>query len=96
MPGKWIEELSKFDECFIKSYNEESDKGYFLETDALYPKNLHNIHNGLPFFHERIKVEKVEKLVDNLHDKTEYFIHIKNLNQALNNRLVLKKIAYNY
>ena len=31
-----------------------------------------------------MKIEKNEKLVDDLHDKTEYVIHIKNLKQALN------------
>ena len=31
-----------------------------------------------------------EKLVANLHDKTEYVIPIRNLEQALNHRLVLK------
>ena len=30
-------------------------------------------------------------LVTNLHDKTEYDIHIRNLNEALNRLLVLKK-----
>ena len=39
-----------------------------------------------------MKVEKVEKYVANLHDKTEYVIHIKNLKQALNHRLVLEKV----
>ena len=39
-----------------------------------------------------MKFEKVEKLVANLHDKTEYVIHIRNLKQALNHRLVLKKV----
>ena len=39
-----------------------------------------------------MKIEKVEKLVANLHDKTEYVIHIRNLKQALNHGLVLKKI----
>ena len=39
-----------------------------------------------------MKIEKVKELVANLHDKTEHVIHIKNLKQALNNRLVLKKI----
>ena len=34
---------------FIKSYNDESDEGYFL-FDAQYPENLDNFHNGLPFF----------------------------------------------
>ena len=38
-----------------------------------------------------MKIEKVEKLVNNLHDKTEYVIHIRNLKQALNHGLVLKK-----
>ena len=39
-----------------------------------------------------MKSEKVEKLVANLHDKTEYVIHIRNLTQVLNNGLVLKKV----
>ena len=30
-----------------------------------------------------MKIEKVEKLVTNLYDKTEYVIHIRNLKQAL-------------
>ena len=46
----------------------------------------------VPFSPERIKVEKVEKLVTNLHDKTEYVIHIRYLKQALNHGLVLKKV----
>ena len=35
-----------------------------------------------------MKIEKVEKLAVNLHDTTEYVIHIR---RALNHRLVLKK-----
>ena len=38
-----------------------------------------------------MKIEKVEKPVANLHDKTEYVIHIRNLKQAVNG-LVLKKL----
>ena len=37
-------------------------------------------------------IENVEKLVANLHDKTEYVIHIQNFKQALNHGLVLKKV----
>ena len=33
-----------------------------------------------------------EKLVANLHDQTEYVIHIRNLNQTLNHGLCLKKL----
>ena len=39
-----------------------------------------------------MKIEKVEKLITNLHDKTEYVIHKKNLKQALNRGLVFKKV----
>ena len=35
-----------------------------------------------------MKIEKVEKLVASLHDKTEYVIHLRNLKQALNHALV--------
>ena len=38
-----------------------------------------------------MKIEKVEQLVANLHDKTEYVIHMTNLKQALNHGLVFKK-----
>ena len=30
----WVEDISEFDESFIKSYNEESGEGYFLEVDV--------------------------------------------------------------
>ena len=39
-----------------------------------------------------MKTENVAKLVANLHDKTEYVIHIRNLKQALNHKLTLKKV----
>ena len=45
---------------------------------------LHELHNEFPFLPERMKIEKVEKPVANLHDQTEYVIHIQNLKQALN------------
>ena len=64
----WIEDTSQVKEDFIKNYNEEIDEGYF---DVQYPKNLHILHNDLPFLPERTKIEKVENLVANIHDKTE-------------------------
>ena len=72
--------------------NEESDKGYFLEVDVQYPEKLHDLHNDLPFLPERLRIEKVEKLVANLHDRTEYVIQIRNLKQSSNHGLVLKKV----
>ena len=32
---EWMEDLSKIDEDFIKNYDENSDKGYILEADAI-------------------------------------------------------------
>ena len=52
---------------------------------------LHELHNDLTFLPERMEFKKVEKLVANLHEKTEYYIHTKNLKQALIHELVLKK-----
>ena len=74
-----IKDTFKFNEDFIKNYNEESDEGHFLEIDVKYLKNLHELHNDLSFLPERMKVEKFEKLVANLHDKTEFVIYINNL-----------------
>ena len=58
----WVEKLSKFNERFIKSYNENSDEGYFLEVDAEYPKNVSNSHEDIPFLPERKKIRKVKNL----------------------------------
>ena len=73
---KWAEDTFLFNEEFIKTYNDNNDKGYFLEIDVKYTKNLHNLHSDLPVFLERIKIEKVGKLVANLHDKEEYVLQI--------------------
>ena len=82
---------SQFNEDFIINYIGESVKGYFFEVDVKYLETLHELHNDLPFLPERMKIEKIEKLVANLHDKTEYVKHIRNLKQPLNHALVLKK-----
>ena len=75
---EWIEDTSSFNEDFMKSYDEESDEGYFLEVDVQYPETLNEFHNDSLFSPERMKLEKVKKLVTSLHDKTEYVIHIQN------------------
>ena len=52
---------------------------------------MFNIVQYVPFLPERMKTEKVEKLVANLHDKTEEIINLRNLKQALNHRSALKR-----
>ena len=52
---KWVKKLSKFNEIFIRNYDENRDKGYFLEEDVDYPKKLFDFHKDLPFLPERKK-----------------------------------------
>ena len=49
-----VEAVSNFDECFIKSYNEESNEGYFLEVNTQYLENLHNLIANL---HDKIEYD---------------------------------------
>ena len=69
-----------------------TDKGYILEADVSYPKELHNSHNDVPFMCERMEINGVEKLVPNLRDMKNYIIHIQALNQVLQQRLRLDRI----
>ena len=66
---EWMKDLSKIDEDFKKNYDENSDKGYILEVNVEYPKNLHDLHSDLPFLPERMKTDKCNKLVCNQYDK---------------------------
>ena len=62
---KWVEvkpnEIRKLVKCI--------DKGYLLEVNVKYPKELHDSHNNLPFMCQRMKINGVEKLIPNLFDK---------------------------
>ena len=69
-----------------------SNKGYLLEVDVAYPKELHDYHNDLPFMCGRMVINGVEKLVPNLYYKKRYVIHIRALDQALKHGLVPERI----
>ena len=84
---KWVDDLTMLTEDFIKGYDEESDTGYLLFVDIEYPKTLRTLHSDLPFLPDRMKVNKVKKLVCNVTDKENYSIHIFALKQALNHGL---------
>ena len=74
---KWESDLLRFNEDFIKNYNENSNVGYFLEADIEYPKQLWSSYIDLPFLPEGRKLEKVENLVYSIEDKEKYVIHIR-------------------
>ena len=76
--------MSQFNGDFIKHYKEEIDEGYLLEDDVQNLEKVQKLHDDFPFL--------PEKLASNLQDKTEYVIRIRNLKQALNHGLVLKKV----
>ena len=84
--------MKKFNSNFIRKYDKDSNRGYFLEIDAEYQKTLFNSLKDLPFLPKRKKVEKVEKLICTIEDKEKYVIHKRALKQALNHRLKLKKL----
>ena len=83
-----IKDTSQFNENFIKIYNEEIDEENFLEIDNQYLQKLQKHYHGLPFLLKKMKIEKIEKFVANLNNKTEYVIPIRILKQALNHGLV--------
>ena len=58
---KWTDR-DEVNEKFIKSYNENDNKGCILEVDVRYPKRLHELHSDLPFLSERMKNDKCNKL----------------------------------
>ena len=90
---EWINDLSQFQEKFIKNYDEDSNKEYFLENNFFqilkYLKSLHNLHSDLPFLREE---RKCNKLVCDFYDKKNYVVYIKASKQALNHGLILKKV----
>ena len=69
---KLIENTSQVSKHFIENYNDDSDKGYFLEVDVQYSETYYGLHNDLSFLPERMIIGKLEKLVVSLHDKKEY------------------------
>ena len=63
----------------ISKLAKRKSKGYLLEVDVRYPKELHDSHNDLHFMCERMKISGVQKLIPNLYDKKRYVIHIRAL-----------------
>ena len=89
---KWLYDIERIDEEFIKEYNEISDKGYVIEADVDYPQELHDLHSDMPFLPERMVINKTKKSICNLHNKKNYVAHINMLKQALDHGLKLRKV----
>ena len=53
---KWVKDIFRVDEDFIKNYDENSGIRYFLKVHIEYPKKLHDLHSDLQFLPERMKM----------------------------------------
>ena len=60
---EWIGETSQLNEDFIKSYNEESDKGYFLGVDVQYRKNYKNFTCNYHFYLKQRNLKRSKGLL---------------------------------
>ena len=66
---KWVKNISKIDEEFIKNYDENDDIGYFLKVDIEYHQELYYLHIDLPFLPEKMEINGYSKLVCTQYDK---------------------------
>ena len=48
---KWLDsdKINEINENFIKTYDENNDKGYTFEVDVKYLKRLNELYSDLPF-----------------------------------------------
>ena len=86
----------------------DSPLGYFVEVDFLYPKHLHDAHNGPPLAPEKkiiqhsslsdyaesfgVKPRKTAKLIETLFDKKNYVCHYENLKFYVKHGLVVDRL----
>ncbi|XP_049887050.1 uncharacterized protein LOC126381638 [Pectinophora gossypiella] len=82
-------------ECLdILNIPDDSEVGYILEVDLVYPDHLHDLHNDIPFCPQKFTPpgSKTCKLIPNLYDKFKYVIHYIHLKTCLKHGLHLKHI----
>ena len=93
---KWVKNLSEFNsiqfnESFIKTYNVNSDIGYFFKVDIDYQEKLFNIHKDLPFLPERKKLNKAEKLICSIEVYRKICYSYKSLKTSRKSWISIKK-----
>ena len=54
---------SKFVQNFIKNFDRNCNKGYMFQVDVEYLKELHELHNDLPFLPQGLSIKKCQSLV---------------------------------
>ena len=80
-------------ESFIKNYDENGDKGYFLEVDVKYPKNSLAFMKILYLADRKKKKNRKSKKACLWNTRQQkYAVHIRALKEALNHGLILRKV----
>ena len=87
---KWIDvDKSKVLKLLEKK---DTNQGFIFEVDIDYPESLWDSHNDYPLAPEKIKFDKIDKLICSFLPKKHYVLHYKNLKQYLQEGMILKKV----
>ena len=87
---KWVDvDIPKVQKLLEKK---DTNQGFIFEVDLDYPSTLWKTHNDYPLAPERIKIDKVDKLICSFLPKKNYVLHYKNLKQYLKEGMILKKV----
>ena len=70
----------------------DTNQGFIFEVDLDYPRSLWKSYNDYPLAPERIKIDKVDKLICSFLPKKNYVLHYKNLKQYLEEGMILQKV----
>ena len=70
----------------------DTNQGFIFEVDLVYPRSLWKSHNDYPLAPERIKIDKVDKLICSFITKKHYVLHYKNLKQYLEEGMIVEKV----
>lgn len=92
--------LTNYEWCYdvdiddILNTPDDSETGYILSVDVIYPKNLHDMHTDYPMCAEHRKPpgSKTKKLLLTLYDKNNYVLHYRTLKSIVKNGLKVKKV----
>ena len=70
----------------------DTNQGFIFEVDLDYPNTLWDSHNDYPLAPEKLKVDKIEKLICSFFPKKHYVVYYKNFKQYLKEGKILKKV----
>lgn len=90
----WVSNTHMWTQETVESIEDDSQVGYMLEVDLVYPENIHDAQADFPMCPEQAVPPngKVSKLLTTLNNKERYVMHYRNLKQALKHGIELKKI----